>query len=44
MKNLIKYIFKEFYGPFLMGIIAFVIFVSVQLLYELSETIVRNHL
>ena len=43
MKKLIKYIFKEFYGPFLMGIIAFVIFVSVQLLYELSETIVRNH-
>lgn len=42
MIKLIKYIFKDFYGPFLMGIAGFVVFVSVELLYELSETIVRN--
>lgn len=43
MKRLIKYITKEFSSPFLMGVIGFVVFVSVQLLYELSEIIVKNH-
>jgi len=42
MKRLIKYISKEFFGPFLMGIFGFVIFVSVELLYQLSDKIVRN--
>lgn len=43
MKRLIKYITKEFSSPFLMGLFGFVVFVSVQLLYELSEIIVKNH-
>ncbi|MDO7975397.1 YjgP/YjgQ family permease [Oceanotoga teriensis] len=42
MIRLIKYISREFFSPFLMGLFGFVIFVSVQLLYELSEIIVRN--
>ncbi|MGM0640604.1 MAG: LptF/LptG family permease [Thermotogota bacterium] len=43
MKLLIKYITKEFIPPFLMGLFGFVVFVSVQLLYELSEIIVKNN-
>ncbi|PNR95290.1 LptF/LptG family permease [Petrotoga sp. 9PWA.NaAc.5.4] len=43
MKKLFKYVSKEFIPPFLMGIIAFIVFVSVELLYQLSEIIVRNN-
>ncbi len=43
MKKLFKYITKEFIPPFFMGVIAFIVFVSVELLYQLSEIIVRNH-
>jgi lipopolysaccharide export LptBFGC system permease protein LptF len=43
MKRLIKYITKEFSPPFFMGLFGFIVFVSVQLLYELSEIIVKNH-
>jgi len=43
MKRLIKYITKEFSAPFFMGLFGFIVFVSVQLLYELSEIIVKNH-
>lgn len=43
MIRLIKYISKEFFGPFLVGLFGFVVFVSIELLYQLSEIIVRNH-
>ncbi|KLO22854.1 hypothetical protein X275_04730 [Marinitoga sp. 1197] len=42
MIKLIKYISKEFISPFFMGLIGFIIFVSVELLYQLSDIIVRN--
>lgn len=42
MLKLIKYISKEFTAPFFMGLIGFIVFVSVELLYQLSDIIVRN--
>ncbi|SHE37516.1 Lipopolysaccharide export LptBFGC system, permease protein LptF [Marinitoga hydrogenitolerans DSM 16785] len=42
MQKLIKYISKEFISPFFMGLIGFIVFVSVELLYQLSDIIVRN--
>ena len=42
MKILFKYISKLFFGPFFIGLIGFVVFVSVELLYQLSNIIVRN--
>ena len=41
MKILIKYIFKQTLGPFFIGLSAFVLFISLQLLYQLAELIVR---
>jgi LPS export ABC transporter permease LptG len=41
MKILFKYIFKQTLGPFFMGLSAFVVFISLQLLYQLAELIVR---
>ncbi|PNR96905.1 LptF/LptG family permease [Petrotoga olearia] len=43
MKKLFKYISIEFIPPFFMGLIAFIVFVSLELLYQLSEIIVRNN-
>lgn len=43
MRKLFKYVSKEFIPPFFMGVAAFIVFVSVELLYQLSEIIVRNH-
>jgi lipopolysaccharide export LptBFGC system permease protein LptF len=43
MKKLFKYVSKEFIPPFFMGLIAFIVFVSLELLYQLSEIIVRNN-
>ncbi|GAB6189072.1 LptF/LptG family permease [Marinitoga arctica] len=42
MQKLIKYISKEFTAPFFMGLVGFIVFVSVELLYQLSDIIVRN--
>ncbi|NUU95627.1 hypothetical protein XO10_04970 [Marinitoga sp. 1135] len=42
MTKLLKYISKEFISPFLMGLVGFIVFVSVELLYQLSDIIVRN--
>jgi lipopolysaccharide export LptBFGC system permease protein LptF len=42
MIKLLKYISKEFISPFLMGLVGFIVFVSVELLYQLSDIIVRN--
>ncbi len=42
MKILFKYISKLFFGPFLIGLGGFIVFVSVELLYQLSNIIVRN--
>ena len=42
MKILFKYISKLFFGPFFIGLAGFVVFVSVELLYQLSNIIVRN--
>ncbi|BBE31103.1 permease [Tepiditoga spiralis] len=42
MIKLFKYLSKEMIGPFLMGLFGFIIFASVQLLYQLSEQIVSN--
>ena len=42
MKILFKYISKLFFGPFLIGLSGFIVFVSVELLYQLSNIIVRN--
>lgn len=43
MRKLFKYVSIEFIPPFFMGIVAFIVFVSVELLYQLSEIIVRNN-
>ncbi len=43
MKTLYKYVAKEFIFPFLIGIVGFIIFVSVEILYQLSDIIVQNH-
>ncbi len=43
MKTLCKYVSKEFILPFFIGLIGFIIFVSVELLYQLSDVIVQNH-
>jgi len=43
MRKLFKYISKEFVPPFFMGLVAFIFFVSLELLYQLSEIIVRNN-
>lgn len=43
MKTLYKYVAKEFIFPFLIGIVGFIIFVSVEVLYQLSSIIVQNH-
>ncbi|SHH21187.1 LptF/LptG family permease [Thermosipho atlanticus] len=42
MKVLTRYILKLSIGPFLMGIFGFVVFASVELLYQLSDIIVRH--
>ncbi len=42
MRVLFKYISKLFFGPFLIGLGGFIVFVSVELLYQLSNVIVRN--
>lgn len=42
MQKLMKYISKEFIAPFFMGLVGFIVFVSVELLYQLSDIIVRN--
>ncbi|MDN5324661.1 MAG: hypothetical protein PWP02_371 [Thermosipho sp. (in: thermotogales)] len=42
MKVLTKYILKLSIGPFLMGLFGFVVFASVELLYQLSDLIVRH--
>ncbi len=42
MKVLIKYIIKKSLGPFLIGLGGFIVFVSVEVLYQLSYIIVRN--
>ena len=42
MKLLIKYITKKFFGPFLIGLGGFIVFVSVEVLYQLSYIIVKN--
>ncbi len=43
MKTLFKYVSKEFILPFFIGLVGFIIFVSVELLYQLSDVIVQNH-
>jgi LPS export ABC transporter permease LptG len=43
LKTLCKYVSKEFILPFLIGLVGFIIFVSVELLYQLSDVIVQNH-
>lgn len=43
MKTLFKYVSKEFILPFFIGLVGFIIFASVELLYQLSDIIVRNH-
>ncbi len=43
MKTLCKYVSKEFVLPFFVGLVGFIIFVSVELLYQLSDVIVQNH-
>jgi len=42
LKLLIKYITKKSFGPFLIGLGGFIIFVSVEVLYQLSYIIVKN--
>ncbi len=42
MSVLTKYIFKRSIGPFLIGLGGFIVFVSVEVLYQLSYIIVRN--
>lgn len=41
MKKLIEYIIKQTISPFLIGLGGFLIFVSIELLYQLSDIIVR---
>lgn len=41
MKKLIEYIIKQTVSPFLIGLGGFLIFVSIELLYQLSDIIVR---
>lgn len=43
MKTLYKYVAKEFIFPFFAGIAVFIIFVSIEILYQLSDIIVQNH-
>lgn len=43
MKTLYKYVAKEFVFPFFAGLVVFIIFVSVEVLYQLSDIIVQNH-
>jgi len=43
VKTLYKYVAKEFVFPFFAGLIVFIIFVSVEVLYQLSDIIVQNH-
>ncbi len=43
MKTLFKYVSKEFILPFFIGLVGFIIFASVELLYQLSDIIVQNH-
>ncbi len=43
MKTLYKYVSKEFVMPFFIGLIGFIIFVSVELLYQISNIIIQNH-
>ncbi len=42
MRLLIKYILKKSFPPFLIGLGGFIVFVSVEILYQLSYVIVRN--
>ncbi len=43
MKTLYKYVAKEFVFPFFAGLVVFIIFVSIEILYQLSDIIVQNH-
>ena len=43
MKTLYKYVSKEFVMPFFIGLVGFIIFVSVELLYQISNIIIQNH-
>ncbi len=43
MKTLYKYVSKEFILPFFVGLVGFIVFVSVEVLYQLSDVIVQNH-
>ncbi|MGC8612617.1 MAG: LptF/LptG family permease, partial [Athalassotoga sp.] len=43
MKTLYKYVAKEFVFPFFAGLVVFIIFVSIEVLYQLSDIIVQNH-
>ncbi len=43
MKTLYKYVSKEFVLPFFVGLVGFIVFVSVEMLYQLSDVIVQNH-
>lgn len=43
MKTLYKYVAKEFIFPFFAGLVVFIIFVSIEVLYQLSDIIVQNH-
>ncbi len=42
MKTLTRYALKKSIKPFLMGLAGFIVFVSVEYLYQLSDYIVRN--
>lgn len=42
MKTLYKYVSKEFVMPFFIGLVGFIIFVSVELLYQISNIIIQN--
>jgi len=43
LKTLYKYVAKEFIFPFFAGLVVFIIFVSIEVLYQLSDIIVQNH-
>lgn len=42
MKTLTKYVLKLSMKPFLMGLVGFIVFVSVEWLYQISDYIIRN--
>ncbi|WP_033191261.1 LptF/LptG family permease [Fervidobacterium islandicum] len=42
MKTLTKYVLKQSLKPFFMGLAGFIVFVSVEWLYQISDYIIRN--